>query len=303
MTEGATAVGQVQRVKGMPSWLTTSTPEWVAVTDASVECVSPVRSAAPPRTAEQPPLSTPAFLTPRGMKQATLSSPLFQYETPEKPARTEQNGNVLERIASTFTSLLMAAEPEPGPDAAAAAAAATAAAARPSRGVLSPPPPVLEPPRVLPSAPDGCPVAGQPIPRGHVCPWCQVCDHPGPGVFLRISGEALVEDDAKNLKNENQQLRRELRDSKRTVEKALRVQEAQRRQIEAERSYREQDERHYSTMRASFQQQISRRDVEINELLQELEEEARLRRKLESTVAQLKHRESSLERRLTLASR
>ena len=224
MTEGATAVGQVQRVKGMPSWLTTSTPEWVAVTDASVECVSPVRSAAPPRTAEQPPLSTPTFLTPRGMKQATLSSPLFQYETPEKPARTEQNGNVLERIASTFTSLLMAAEPEPGPEAAAAAAAAAATAARPSRGVLSPPPPVLEPPRVLPSAPDGCPVAGQPIPRGHVCPWCQVCDHPGPGVFLRISGEALVEDDAKDLKNENQQLRRELRDSKQTVEKALRVQ-------------------------------------------------------------------------------
>ena len=178
-----------------------------------------------------------------------IGSPLFRNQSSldvhdEGSSEYDQHTNVLERIASTFTSLLMP-EPDSYRDSA-----------------LSPPLQAQRPPRVLPSAPEGCPVAGQPIPPGHCCAWCQTCKHPGHAVYLSFSNDVAPGDDELcELRKDNLRLRKELREARAVAESAA---------------------------------------DQVRHLKQRLEREERARRQMESAVRRLKHREASLERRLRL---
>ncbi len=210
-----------------------------------------------------------------GSDDLLLGSPLFG-EEPRLGAhagssREEREESMLERLASTFTSLLVA-EPDSNNrigshnEVVAKDDPTRCAYEKPSRpAVLSPPPQVRDPPRatwrVLPSAPEGCPVAGQPIPPQHSCAWCHTCEHPGPRVYLHLENSARSDADSSELREDNLRLRKELREARTVAERAAQ---------------------------------------HVKQLKRQLEGEECARRQMESVIRRLKHREASLERRLRL---
>ena len=231
--------GRRRSLKGMPPWL-------ALPVDASMEASD---SSSPPTE----PRLRAGFATPDAAawaagagagagKSMSLGSPLFvppprapcvsvteyvsvdpQFSPPRAPQKlrppVEAEPSLVERTLSALSSLLTTDSTE-------IMAAANASANRPPLP-LSPPPAVRSAPRILPSAcdtPKGCPVAGVPIPLGHSCGWCRTCTHPGPRVFLQISGEAEHDDEVKELKEENLRLHIELRASKKQLEQEVRVQ-------------------------------------------------------------------------------
>eukprot|EP01043_Picozoa_sp_COSAG02_P031093 COSAG02_NODE_2012_length_10118_cov_7.152111_7_plen_255_part_00 len=199
-----------------------------------------------------------------------LGSPLFGEHELRPPGRIQRDESMLERLASTFTSFLVADQGNAWigyqTDAVLAVEEPTRCGyEQPSRpSILSPQPQARDPPKVivLPSAPEGCPVAGQPIPPQHRCAWCQTCEHPGPAVYLHLATSCgRPDDDPSKLREDNLQLHKQLREARTAAERAAQHAE---------------------------------------QLKQQLEMEEHTRRQMESVVRRLKRREDSLERQIRL---
>lgn len=207
-----------------------------------------------------------------GLRNDLLGSPLFGEDELRPPRQSHREQSMLERLASTFTSFLVADQDSNAwigyqNDVVAAEEPTRCRYEKPSiPAILSPPPQVRDPQkatwRVLPSAPEGCPVAGQPIPPQHRCAWCQTCEHPGPTVYLRLStSNARPDDDPSELREDNLRLREQLQEARTAAERAEQL---------------------------------------VEQLRRQLEREDHARRQMESVVRRLKHREASLERRIRL---